>query len=511
MRCLTQVQMRGRANGRHFLSVCKHLALVCASASAFAMGGAAQAAVTISSGATQGMICAGGICSPTATDANLNVTDLENDLASGNLTVTTTGSACMRTDIDVTAGVTWANSGVLSLVAYHSIAVGQPIAVNGAGGLGIVTNNGGSGGIFSFGRGANVSFLDLASALTINGAGYTLENSVATLAHAIKATSACNYALANNFDASKDGTYSHSPIKVAFSGDFEGLGNTISNLSVSGGGNRRGVSIALFAQLSGGQPGGKIENINLQNVNIGGNGFEAAGLVGLSGGTIQGSFVSGSVSSNYYHNGGPLLGLLVGDSGGTITLSGAVGMVTARKSLGAGGLAGGNDGQISQSYANCTLSGRGGPSDLGGLVSINYGEIVQSYAMGTVKGGGASYDGGLVSFNHPEGTITQVYSTATVSRFSGGYRGGMIGADYSPNGSNSSDYWDLSTSDVTRPSKRSRKRQERSRYHGPHDDTASIRSSCRLRSHDLGAKSGHQRWLSLPDRQSAAKLSRQTE
>ena len=32
-----------------------------------------------------------------------------------------------------------------------------------------------------------------------------------------------------------------------------------------------------------------MENINLQNVNIGGNGFEAAGLVGLSGGTIQGS------------------------------------------------------------------------------------------------------------------------------------------------------------------------------------------------------------------------------
>ena len=119
MRCLTQVQMRGRANGRHFLSVCKHLALVCASPSAFAMGGAAQAAVTISSGATQGMICAGGICSPTATDANLNVTDLENDLASGNLTVTTTGSGVRATDIDVTRRRDMGRSGVLSLVAYH--------------------------------------------------------------------------------------------------------------------------------------------------------------------------------------------------------------------------------------------------------------------------------------------------------------------------------------------------------------------------------------------------------
>ena len=44
---------------------------------------------------------------------------------------------------------------------------------------------------------------------------------MATLAHAIKANSAGNYALANNFDASKDGTYSHSPIKVAFCGNLK--------------------------------------------------------------------------------------------------------------------------------------------------------------------------------------------------------------------------------------------------------------------------------------------------
>jgi len=410
----------------------------------------AHADVTISSQATSNMSCSSGVCTPTATDAVLNTADLETMLASGNVEVTTTGSGVQATDIDVTAGVTWASSGVLSLVAYHSIAVGQAIAVDGAGGLGIVTNNGGSGGIFSFGPGANVSFLDLASALTINGAAYTLENSVATLASAIKVNSAGNYALANNYDASNEGTYSHSPIKVAFSGDFEGLGNTISNLSVSGGGNRRLVYIALFARLNGGQPGAKIENIILQNVNIGGHGFVAAGLVGVNGGTIQGSFVSGSVSSDYYHNGGPGQGLLAGYNAGTIALSGAVGTVRSRRSSLAGGLAEYNAGSIIQSYANCTVSGGKG-SDMGALVSENEGAIAQSYAMGTIKGGGGSYVGGLVGVNATESRITQAYSTATVKRFSGGYRGGMIGADYSPDGRNSSDYWDLSTSDVIRP------------------------------------------------------------
>jgi len=55
--------------------------------------GGADAAVTISTAATQNMSCPGGVCSPTAASAVLNVNDLTTMLASGNVTVNTgTGS-----------------------------------------------------------------------------------------------------------------------------------------------------------------------------------------------------------------------------------------------------------------------------------------------------------------------------------------------------------------------------------------------------------------------------------
>jgi hypothetical protein len=75
-------------------------ALVCA-------GTVSDAAVTISSDATQDMVCSAGVCSPTATDAVLNVSDLENLLASGGVSVTTTGSGVQAGDIEVAAALSW--------------------------------------------------------------------------------------------------------------------------------------------------------------------------------------------------------------------------------------------------------------------------------------------------------------------------------------------------------------------------------------------------------------------
>jgi hypothetical protein len=57
---------------------------------------AAQAAVTISSGATQNMTCSNGTCAPTAKSAVLNVSDLEGFLASGSVTLRAPGKACRR-------------------------------------------------------------------------------------------------------------------------------------------------------------------------------------------------------------------------------------------------------------------------------------------------------------------------------------------------------------------------------------------------------------------------------
>ena len=57
---------------------------------------------------------------------------------------------------------------------------------------------------------------------------------VATLNAAMTAQPYGHFALSNNYDASADGTYSHSPITANFGGTFEGLGNGIGHLAAFG-------------------------------------------------------------------------------------------------------------------------------------------------------------------------------------------------------------------------------------------------------------------------------------
>jgi hypothetical protein len=63
----------------------------------------AQASVEISTDPTQNMNCSGGVCSPTAKKAFLNVTDLAGMLSSGDVKVT---SASIAMDIDIKATLT---------------------------------------------------------------------------------------------------------------------------------------------------------------------------------------------------------------------------------------------------------------------------------------------------------------------------------------------------------------------------------------------------------------------
>jgi hypothetical protein len=416
--------------------------VLCATMAAMLPMTGAHAAVTISSAATQNMSCTSGVCTPTAANAVLNASDLTSMLASGNVTVNTgTGSLAQQVeDILVTAGFNWASANALTLDAYRSVTISAPVAVNGSSDVALLTDDGGSDGYLSFISGGSLSFLGTTNSVSINGAAYTLENSVPTLASAVTANPAGNYALANSYDAKTDGTYRNSPISVEFSGNFEGFGNTISDLSLKGTGNANDY-VGLFGELAlNNQAAGSIENVSLQNVKVTGKLFVAGGLVGNNTGRISGSFVGGSVNSKT----GSEMGLLVGANAGTITRSGAVGSV----SEGAGGLAGTNEGSVSQSYADCTVSVNGGGSTaVGGLVGGNFGIISDSYALGKVSTGGAADIGGLVGENYSEGTITQVYSTTAV-KSSYPDKGGLIGADYSPKGSNTSAYWDTTTSKV---------------------------------------------------------------
>ena len=116
----------------------------------------------------------------------------------------------------------------LTLAAWRSVNIDQAVAVAGTGAVALSTNNGGSTGVLLFASTGSVSFSNTANSLTINGTAYTLENSVSALASAIGANPGGDYALANNYDASQEGTYQFSPIPTTLTGMAEGLGNTIS-------------------------------------------------------------------------------------------------------------------------------------------------------------------------------------------------------------------------------------------------------------------------------------------
>jgi len=343
------------------------------------------------------MTCSGGVCAPTAKSAMLNVGDLETLLASGNVTVTTTGTGVQADDINVKVALSWSSTGALSLLANKSVTVDNPVSVAGLGGLTVTT--GGKTGTFSFGKRGNVTFANLSSQLTINGTAYTLVGDIKTLASDIANIPNDNFALANNYDASGDGTYHASPIPTQFTGTFLGLGNTISNLSIASA-KYSIVALSLFAEVG---VNGIVADIGLLNAHI---------------------FNGGKYSET---------GTLVADNSGTIISSYASGIAVGSKEGNTGGLAGINGGMLANSYANVAVSGKDGVN--GGLVGSNGGKISKCHATGAVSGGSRSgFIGGLVGENgvgeNGGGNIDSSYATGAVSK--GPLSGGLVGANSAP-------------------------------------------------------------------------------
>jgi hypothetical protein len=118
---------------RHAFAALRALAAV-VPGMVFAAG--AEAAVVISSDATQDMTCSAGVCAPTAKKAVLNVGDLETMLGSGSVTITTTGSDVQASDVQVKSALGWIGDNALSLVAKRSVEIDQAMTVEDQGGAG---------------------------------------------------------------------------------------------------------------------------------------------------------------------------------------------------------------------------------------------------------------------------------------------------------------------------------------------------------------------------------------
>lgn len=162
-----------------------------------------------------------------------------------------------------------------------------------------------------------------------------------------------------------------------------------------------------------------ISNLGLSNVDIQGS-WLVGGIAGENNGSITNCYSSGTIYGYAY------IGGLVGKNGGTISISHASGTVTATSSSG-GGLVGQNNepASISDSYASGLVNG---DSYLGGLVGENYkATISNSYSTADVEGvASTSYLGGLVGMF--SGSIDNSYATGSVKGF--GYSGGLIGEIY---------------------------------------------------------------------------------
>src|ERR1700749_2140278 len=244
----------------------------------------AHADLSISGKPRQHVRCSGGTCTASAAKAVLNAGDLQAMLASGDVTVSTGKSA---NNIVVGLPLSWSSANRLTLRATQSISGKKPVVVTGAGGL---TLNTGASGDFTFSDKGHVEFQNLKSSLIINGNSYVLGNTLAGLSTAINNNLSGFFALANSYDASKDGTYAFAPLS-SFFGTFEGLGNTVQRLSVHLGAH--GTQAGLFGCAC---PGSVLRDMTITGANIRGtdNADNVGVLAGVSYGTVAHVRVSGS-------------------------------------------------------------------------------------------------------------------------------------------------------------------------------------------------------------------------
>lgn len=404
---------------------------------------------------------------PSGPNSVINVTTLQDALATANVTIQTGGSTSPGTqagNITVGAPISWSQPTTLRLDAFNNIIIGE--AISGPAGALSLAAGGTITTPLSYGRSDGSTVISATPSGAINVGTFLLESGTWTQSggplpgfqatdfrleggsflrvlggdgsignpyaigdvyglQGINSTDlTLNYRLANDIDASGTSQWSDGSEIVgftpiggsisdgpAYSGTFDGQGHTISGLFI----NRPfSFEVGLFGQVTG-----TVRNLSLANVSITGGSYVGS-VAGENLGTISHVRASGTVT---------------GAGDGVDEFSTAV-----------GGLVGGNTGTVSQSYASTAVSAGPGSESIGGLVGLNgdfdggTGTIFQSYAIGTVTAGpGSSATGGLVGSNL--GSVSQSYATAAVS--GDGTVGGLIGENFGPI---TASFWDTATS-----------------------------------------------------------------
>ncbi|MEJ0037762.1 MAG: YDG domain-containing protein [Gammaproteobacteria bacterium] len=339
-----------------------------------------------------------------ATGGDITGAALGTLLAASNVSIqSTSGAAGSNGDVNVNDGVSW-SANQLTLNALGNINVNAPM--NGSGTASLA---------FQYGQGAvaagNTAALNIRAPVSLptgsnlstqlGSDGSVLSYSVINTMTALQAINtglAGNYALGSDLNAS--GFSGYVPIgnnASRFTGTFNGLAHTISNLSISQNANDAGLFGVLdttalvtsvrmnntFVSIGGQSNAGSLVGHNLgtvrdaytANVNIY-SGRQAAGLVGYNEGLIETSAaVGGHTDATFYS------GALVGYNNTAGVIRNSYASVNSGSYLEVGGLVGGMDnGTIENSYADSTPSGANATFGTGGFAGyVGGGTVTNSF------------------------------------------------------------------------------------------------------------------------------------
>ena len=240
-----------------------------------------------------------------------------------------------------------------------------------------IAANTGYNGINLFGESGGV-FIEPINQLTEEEAvaqGYTVIKTADEL-QAMEDNLSGKYILMNNIDLSG---YDWEPI-ISFSGEFNGNGWTISNLTMK---NKAYDWVGLFGMTRG----ASISNVGIVDVDLDET-DDAAGLVGkVQDSTIQNCYVTGTIAGSHY------IGGLVGDCNSS-TIDYCYADVSVSGNC-AGGLLGYADNTtINNSFVSGSVSGG---SSIGGIIGIaQSNQTRMSYCYADIKVSGSNEVGGLI-------------------------------------------------------------------------------------------------------------------
>ena len=366
------------------------------------------------------------------TTSGIGASTLSTNLGGGgNIAIATNATTAGNGDIFINSAVSW-SANKLTLTAHRNIAINASLNGSGTASLALEygqASAGGGGSDYTLSNGAQINLPAGGNFSTKLGTGggtvaYTVITSLGAAASSndgtlqgMVGTLGGNYALGANIDAtptSQGAWYAaggFTPVgnsTTKFTGSFDGLGHTITGLTINRPAN---VAANNYQGLFGyADVGSTLRNVGLLNSSI--SGLSVVGtLAGRSDGAV----------SSTYADGGSVTGALN-------VIGGLIGQV-------------GGAGSVANSYASVSVTGTssgGSSSGVGGLIgttTTNTVNISNCYATGAVNG--ATYMGGLVGQNRAN--IDKSYASGAVAA-GGGLRGGFIGDFLAGTITNS--YWD---------------------------------------------------------------------